>query len=176
VKRLSGIQRIAVEILIIIGAGITCYFAIQPIGNKFAVDASFSKATSEEVFRRYLFESPGPPQIKQIQGIEGTLFGYSGAAYIRFQSTDDFVDEILETGHIEPFVEIPCNDFIEASSQYFVNDHPDKFAWWRPTEVIEPICYQAQGSQYDDAKYLLISNESEVVYFYRTPTCGLCPD
>ena len=128
-KRLSRIQRIAVVILIIIAACITCYFATQPTRNEVTENLNFSKATSEEVFHRYLLDYGAPisPEVEQIQGIEGTMFGYMGPAYIRFQATDKFVNEIIEKGYVEPFIEIPCSDFLETSSKYFVKGYPEKF-------------------------------------------------
>lgn len=169
---------VVIILLIVIGACITCYVARLSTKNQIENGFNFSNVTSEEVFQRYILEYGAsiPSEVKQIQGIEGKIFGYAGPAYIRFQATNKFINGIIEKGYVDPFVEIPCHDFLEASSKYLVKNYPKKFEWWHPTEVTSPICYHAQGGQYDDAKYLLVDNDDEVVYFYRTPTCGLCPN
>jgi len=135
---------------------------------------------SEAVFYRYILDYGEviPPGASQIQGLRGTIFGYDGPAWIRFRATDSFITELLGKNHksFGYYSPVSCSDFIEEYSRlYFTQDFPEKFGWWQLSEITSPVCYQAQGCSADDAKYLLIDPDSDIVYFYRTATCGLCP-
>lgn len=133
----------------------------------------------EVVFQsRFMEGLPIPAQVSEIYAIEGSSnFGEStGPTYIRFKATSSFIQDMVtkDYGRNGSYTLIPCpgrmpfNDFL-------IDQFPDQFEWWQPSEVDKPVCYQAHTCILYDEKFLLIDTSSSIVYFYRTPICGLCP-
>jgi hypothetical protein len=143
-------------------------------------ECSFQTETPQIIFETEVWGSSGrqiPAEIGEIQGAEGRVPFSNGPAFVRFRASSSVITKILTNGYGKnPYEIISCDVFYRiGSSQYLIQRFPEEFDWWRPAEVISPVCYSAQGMQGDDVKYLLIAPDS-TVYFYRTATCGLCPD
>lgn len=150
-----------------------------------SINASKSPVTTpEEIFAdRVLDGRPVPTQVTRIQAIEGLIaFGYSnGPALVRFEATDAFITELTgrDYGIYGAYAPVPCEDgpikddlvknMFRANEVWKANE------WWKPSEVASPICYHTSTCVLYDNKHLLIDPDRNVGYFYRTPTCRLCP-
>lgn len=138
---------------------------------------NFTDRTPEEVFLKYVWWTI-PPEVTQIEGVEGLVPFSEGPAYMRFKADKSFIRKLITTannyGTYSPASS--CTFFDNISSHKLIQDFPEKFKWWNPSEVDSPVCFSAQGTQGDDFKYILVDFDMGIVYFYRNATCGLCPD
>lgn len=147
-----------------------------------------SDKTPEEIFVLSVFGGPISPPKKQsipfevtkIEAVEGwPLFGYMNVpAFIRFESSDAFVVELIEKDLYSP---ISCEwDVIDDNLIWEIHSEVGNYKtpeWWKPSEVASPSCYRSTNCTLyeDDEKYLLVDSNSNVRYFFRRAVCGLCP-
>jgi hypothetical protein len=132
----------------------------------------------EAVFQfRFMDGHPIPSEVSEIHGVEGaSRIGESiGPAYIRFNTTGSFIREMVtkDYGRNGKYTLTSCPSV--PFSDFFIEQFPEEFEWWRPSEVTRPVCYRAHTCRLYDEKFLLIDTDNNIVYFYRTPICGLCP-
>ena len=168
-------------VIVAILAGLVVCSALYWLGRILFLSGSFTKQTPEEILRSYVWPYDGGAisQATAIEGVARVYFGYHGPAFLKFTATEDLIASMLERdyGYNGMYSPSPCSVFYAAASQDPVMvSFPNRFGWWTPSEVVSPVCYRAQGHQSDDLRYLLIGADSTSVYFYRTATCGLCPD
>jgi hypothetical protein len=174
----------SLSLLICLGCCVAVWLIKPGLPESFAF--SFTDGSPEQLFREYVLGYEVemiPAEVTEIDGVEMAVFGYHGPAYLRFRADEEYVEELLTRDYqsFEPYSVIPCADFEAVCSdsvlgRNLIEEYPERFEWWKPSEVTQPICYHSQGPQSDASKYLLVDLNSDVVYFHHTATCGLCPD
>ncbi len=121
---------------------------------------------------RVLDGQPVPVGVTKVQVAEGPIaFGYSNPPlFVRFEATQSFIKELIEKdyGMYGVYSLMPCDESPIKDGKIWAE-------WWRPSEVVSPICYSAPTCILYDEKYLLIDPDKNNGYFYRTSICGLCP-
>jgi hypothetical protein len=115
---------------------------------------------------------PVPAGVIKVEVAEGPIaFGYSNSPlFVRFEATQSFIKELIEKdyGMYGRYSLMPCDDSPIKDGKIWTG-------WWRPSEVVSPVCYLARTCILDDRKYLLIDPNKNIGYFYRSSICGLCP-
>ena len=108
---------------------------------------------------------PIPTQVTTIQGIEIlTKSPLYKMAYLRFGASKAFVDEMIAKEYERyNYTPIECQNFFVNSQTIYLQDYPQEFKWWNPSEVETPICYRG-----NDTRFLLIDTNHDEVYYYRT--------
>ena len=164
-----------IRLIIIIGGGCGClyYLSIQEPTSPVLLDK-----LPEVIFQvRFMDGLPIPAEVSEIYGVEGSgYFGESpGPAYIRFKATSSFIQELVtkDYGRNGIYTPAPCQNV--PYSDFYIEQFPERFEWWQPLEVASPVCYRAHTCTLYDEKFLLVDPANSIVYFYRTPVCGLCP-
>lgn len=179
------ITGIVVLVAIVITSCFICSQVYPSISHQVVLGLSFEDKTPEEIFRQFVLTDNKsiPPTVTQIEGLEGAgLDPLKGPVYIHFQATSTFITQMLEKDYqsYNPYTTIPCDDFLEAVRKpYFIRDYPEKFEWWKPSEIGSPVCYRSGSKRAfyeDEAKYLLVDIDNGEAYFFRTITPLIAPD
>lgn len=155
----------------------------EPYTHQLGIDIAFFDTSPEDIFRKYILrdyeQSSILSEVTGIEGIEGSPnlnSGWQGPVFLRFDTSERFILELVEKEYpYGTYVQIPCNQFFKKSGQqYYPNEYPKLFAWWNPQDVISPSCFRLslENSNEAAARYLLIDNDSNRVYFYRTFVAG----
>ena len=164
-----------IRLMIIIVGGCVClyYLSIQEPTSPVLLDK-----LPEVIFQtRFMDGLPIPAAVSEIYGVEGSgWFGESpGPAYIRFKATPSFIQEMVTTdyGRNGSYTMAACRNI--PFTDFYIEQFPEKFEWWQPSQVAKPVCYRAYTCTLYDEKFLLIDPNNSIIYYYRTPVCGLCP-
>jgi hypothetical protein len=157
----------------------------QPFTRRLAIAFVFFDTSPENVFRRFILGDykqhiPIPPEVTQIEGIEGSPAGNSGwqgPVFLRFDASQSFNHKLIEQEYpYGTYSQISCNQFFETHEQQtYPIDFPELFEWWKPKDVVFATCYQLKlvdNYNKDAARYLLVDNDTNQVYFYRTIVAG----
>lgn len=158
----------------------------------FTVEHGLTDAMPEEVFKKYVQDYRSElnfnDEITQLEGLEGAIaYGVQGPAFVRFEATDAFINELLQRessfglygrpAKYNLYVSMNCTFFQEPSIHALMRQFPERFEWWEASNVSSPICYQSLGEHYNDGgKYLLIDPKNNTVYFYNSEICQICQD
>lgn len=157
----------------------------EPFTRQFEISFVFFDTPPEDIFRKYILKGyvpvPIPSEVTRIEGIEGSPngnSGWQGPVFLRFDTSESFIRELIEQEYsYGSYSQISCHQFFEAHEQQtYPTDFPELFAWWNPTDVASPTCYQIELNDASEdnkaARYLLIDDDTHRVYFYRTFVAG----